>query len=75
MGENSPDSRAFRARVQLTEPLGDITVLDLAIRDNLLKMVLPEEAAAGLNVGQEIDVSVATNDGHVFRRDSGVRVA
>ncbi len=74
MGETAPERSSFRARVHLTEPLGDVTILDLAIRDSVLKMVLREEAAAGLNVGQEVDVSMAANDGHIFMRDTGVRV-
>lgn len=75
MGEDTPDGRPFRARIHLTEPLGDVTIVDLAIRESLLKMALREEVAADLEVGQEISVSMATNDGHVFMRDTGARVA
>lgn len=66
---------ALRARIHLTEPLGDVTILDLAIRDSLVKMVLPEEIAAGLTPGQEVDVALAASDGHLFMRETGVRVA
>lgn len=64
----------LRAKIRLTEPLGDVTVLDIAVRDETMKMVLPEEAAAQLNAGDEIDVSLGVTDGHVFMAETGVRV-
>ena len=66
---------ALKARINLTEPLGDVTILDLAIRDALVKMILPEEIAAEYSAGQEIDVSFAAGDGHLFMRETGTRVA
>lgn len=66
---------ALKARINLTEPLGDVTILDLAIRDALVKMVLPEEIAAEYSAGQEIDVSFAASDGHLFMRETGTRLA
>ena len=77
---NTPAGQAagavpLTARIHLTEPLGDVTILDLAIRDSLVKMVLPEEVAAGLTPGQDVDVALAATDGHLFMRETGVRVA
>ncbi len=74
LGAASADRIGFRARVHLTEPLGDVTILDLAVRDSPLKMVLREEVAANLSVGQDIDISLAAADGHVFMRETGVRI-
>ena len=65
---------ALSAQVHLTEPLGDVTILDLAIGDSLLKMVLREEIAAGYGPGDELAVSLDHTDGHVFMKETGVRV-
>lgn len=74
-GQMAAGQLALKARIHLTEPLGDVTILDLAIRDALVKMILPEEVAAELSAGQEIDVSFAAGDGHLFMRETGTRVA
>ncbi|MCB2011868.1 MAG: ABC transporter ATP-binding protein [Geminicoccaceae bacterium] len=63
------------ARIRLTEPLGDVTVLDLDVRGRSLKMVLREETAAGLAVGQHVPISIGVADYHLFNRDSGARLA
>ena len=42
----------FPATVHLTEPLGDVTVLDLEAGGAVLKMVLPEEQALRLPAGR-----------------------
>ena len=40
----------FKAAIHLTEPLGDITLLDLIAADQPIKMVLPEEQAVSYRV-------------------------
>jgi multiple sugar transport system ATP-binding protein len=65
---------AFRAAVHLTEPLGDITVLDLEMRGEIVRMVLPEERAVAIKPGQEIEVAIAARDLHLFDRGTGVRI-
>lgn len=72
-GADQPSAR-FAAKINLTEPLGDVTVLDVAARDVDLKMVLREEVAAQFSVGDEIDVAFAPADLHFFDRSSGRRV-
>jgi multiple sugar transport system ATP-binding protein len=65
---------AFRARVHLTEPLGDITVLDLESGQTVFKMVLPHERALRYSVGDELDVEITLAHTHVFSRETGVAI-
>jgi len=61
-------------KVRLTEPLGDVTILDIDVKGNLLKLVLPEEKAAVYQLGQEIALSFQLSDAHLFMTDTGTRV-
>jgi multiple sugar transport system ATP-binding protein len=61
----------FRARVHLTEPLGDMTVIDVEAGGTLLKMALPEEQALAYDVGDELALRLKLADTHLFYRDSG----
>jgi len=69
-----PQGPTFRGRVHLTEPLGDVTVIDLDAGDTLLKMVLPEDEAIAYSVGDECDVGFALADAHLFFRETGVHI-
>jgi len=74
----APDTQqglGLEAKIHLTEPLGDVTVLDLDIGGTMLKMVLREEVAAAMAVGQTIPVRLVAGQGHLFARETGVRVA
>jgi multiple sugar transport system ATP-binding protein len=64
----------FRATVHLTEPLGDVTVLDLTAAGTVVKMVLPEERAVGYRVGTEITVGLSVANTHVFDRQTGTAI-
>ena len=64
----------FAAKIHLTEPLGDVTVFDVAAQGVELKMVLREEVAARYSVGDEIDVAFNPRDLHFFDRASGRRL-
>jgi multiple sugar transport system ATP-binding protein len=64
----------FRARVHLTEPLGDVTVLDLGAGDTVFKMVLPEERALGYRTGDELAVALDLENTHVFSRETGTAI-
>ena len=64
----------FRATVHLTEPLGDITVLDLTAGDTPFKMVLPEDQALQYSAGDEVDVQIALDKTHVFARATGTAI-
>jgi multiple sugar transport system ATP-binding protein len=70
----APRTDRFRAAVRLTEPLGDITVIDLDLRGQGLKMVLPEERAQALEPGQEIEIAIRAEDLHLFDRETGRRI-
>lgn len=75
MGQFTQDGLQLEGRIHLTEPLGDVTILDLEVNGSSLRMVLREEIAAALKVGQTIPVALAANDGHVFMKETGVRIA
>lgn len=70
------DSRGPRidARVRLTEPLGDITVLDLTAGDDVFKMVLLEEQALGFAAGDRIELELSIERSHVFTQETGVAI-
>lgn len=74
-GPESPEGLDLVAKIHLTEPLGDVTVLDLDVAGTMLKMVLREEVAADMAVGQTIPVRLTAREGHLFAKETGVRVA
>lgn len=74
LGSEAADGTAFRASVHLTEPLGDITVLDLHMGGETVKMVLPEERAAAIRPGQDIEVTIAARNLHLFDQETGLRI-
>lgn len=75
LADDASDHMArFEAKIHLNEPLGDVTILDLAAQDVGLKMVLREEVAAQYAVGDAIKVAFNPANLHVFDRESGRRV-
>ncbi len=70
---NSADAgdAEFTAKVHLTEPLGDVVILDLEVGGTGLKMVLPEEQAVRYSVGDDVPVSLRVENTHVFARETG----
>ena len=72
--EGDPHRPRFAAKVNLTEPLGDVTVLDLDARGERLRMVLPEERALGYRKGDSLDVELAVQQSHLFTVDTGTAV-
>ncbi len=70
----TPRGPRFRATVHLTEPLGDITVLDLVARDTSFRMVLPEERALGYDVGDELEVELDLQQSHLFAAETGTAI-
>lgn len=64
----------MKGRIHLTEPLGDVTILDIDVNGNLLKIVLPEDKATAYSPGQDIGLSFQMSDAHLFNTDSGLRV-
>jgi len=64
----------FSARVHLTEPLGDVVILDLEAGGAALKMVLPEEQAVQYAVGDVVPVRLRVENTHVFARETGTAI-
>jgi len=65
----------FAARVALTEPLGDVTVLDLeAGGGTMLRMVLPEERAVEYREGDAVELELAVSESHLFAMDTGTAI-
>ena len=64
----------FAAKIHLTEPLGDMTIIDVDAQGTMLKMVLREEIAARYSVGQDIDIGFDPEDLHLFDRRTGMRI-
>jgi len=74
MANGKDNAMRFSAKIHLTEPLGDVTIFDVAAQNVELKMVLREEVAARYAVGDEIEVAFNPTDLHIFDRNSGRRV-
>lgn len=73
-GTTRPGAVKFPGTVHLTEPLGDVTILDIKTQDATLKMVLREEIAATYTVGQDIELGFDPADAHIFDRTTGARI-
>jgi len=65
------DGPRFPATVHLTEPLGDVTVIDVEAGGAVLKMALPEEEALAYTPGKELTIELALADAYLFHRESG----
>ncbi len=73
-GDQQGRSTKFPAKIHLTEPLGDVTVLDVTAGDKDMKMVLREEVAANYNVGDDIEIAFDPQDLHIFDPSTGARM-
>jgi ABC-type sugar transport system ATPase subunit len=71
----APRGPQFPVTVHLTEPLGDVTVIDVDAGGTVLKMALPEEEALSYNHGTAFAVELSLGDAHLFHRASGVALA
>jgi len=70
-----PAGLRFAAAVHLTEPLGDVTVIDLEAGGSILKMALPEEEALAFRPGSDLAIELSLAEAHLFYRETGVAVA
>ncbi|QDG78169.1 ABC transporter ATP-binding protein [Labrenzia sp. PHM005] len=61
----------FDCKVHLTEPIGDLVILDLIANGNRLKMVLPEEQAIGYPPGASLTCGFDLDTTHVFAKETG----
>jgi multiple sugar transport system ATP-binding protein len=65
----------FSARVFLTEPLGDVTVLNIVAGANQrLKMVLPQERAYGIASDASIDCTLQNDEICLFAQETGMAI-
>ncbi len=65
----------FPAQVFLTEPLGDVTILDIVAGGNhRLKMILPHERAHGIASDASIDCALRSNDLCLFAQGTGAAI-
>ena len=69
-----PRGPRLTGEVHLTEPLGDITVLDIQAGGDLFKMVLLEEQAVGYAAGDQIELELRADRSHLFARETGVAI-
>lgn len=65
---------SFTAQVHLTEPLGDVTVVDLDANGTALRMLLPENEAYALRTGDPLQIDMDLDSAHLFYEESGVRI-
>jgi multiple sugar transport system ATP-binding protein len=69
------EAGAIEARVQLLEPLGDITVVSVgAAGADHIRLVLPEAKAAGIKVGDAMPIAFDTSRIHLFRASDGTAI-
>jgi multiple sugar transport system ATP-binding protein len=65
----------FPVRVVLTEPLGDVTILNVVARgDTRLRMILPQERAEGIRVDDQFECTLGLQNLHLFARDTGTAI-
>ena len=74
LATNGETEASFDAEIAITEPQGDITILDLKAASEVLQMVVPEAEGALHGAGEDIRVRFNPRDGRLFLKDSGVLV-
>lgn len=67
----STNNDGFEAVVHLTEPLGDVTILDLRAGGETVRMVLPEAEASSIRSGDKLHFTFDPNRTHLFNAQSG----
>lgn len=67
-------SPRFSTKVHLTEPLGDVTVLDIDAGGTILKIALPEEEALAFPPGAELTVALRADAAHLFNKENGLAI-
>ena len=73
----SPAERAgegahrIATKVHLTEPLGDVTILDVEAGGAIMKMALPEEEALAFPTGAELEIAFKPDAVHLFDKQTG----
>jgi multiple sugar transport system ATP-binding protein len=66
---------SFPAQIFLTEPLGDVTILDIvAGASHRLKMILPQERAYGIAHDASINCALRSDDLCLFAQETGTAI-
>jgi ABC-type sugar transport system ATPase subunit len=68
------ESGAIKAAVHLVEPLGDVTVVSFDAGGEVLRSVVPEQAALGLNPGDAVPIAFDPAKIQVFRASDGLAI-
>ena len=61
----------INSKVQMLEPLGDVTVVSVDTGAETLRMVVPESAATSMKPGQAASIYLDHTKFHIFRASSG----
>ncbi len=72
--EDTEEGPKFTGKVHLTEPLGDVVILDLEAMGAQFKLVLPEEQAVRYSVGDELPLTFGLSNTHVFAKETGTAI-
>lgn len=64
----------FPANLRLSEPMGDVVLLDLEVGGAPLRMVLPEDQAIRYRPGDSLSVAFRTENTQVFARETGTAI-
>ncbi len=62
---------AIESKIHLLEPLGDVTIVSVEAKDQLLRMVLPEASASTMKPGDPASILIDPAKIHIFRAASG----
>lgn len=63
--------RALPATVHLIEPLGDVTIVSVEANGQTLRILLPEQQATGMNLGDSAPIVIDPAKIHVFEAGTG----
>jgi multiple sugar transport system ATP-binding protein len=66
---------SISSRVQLIEPLGDVTIISVEAHGETLRVVLPESKASAIKMGQAAAIHLDPEKFHIFRASSGEAMA
>jgi len=72
--EDTPSGPKFSATVELLEPLGDVTILDINAAGVGMQMVLPEAKAVDFKVGDSLEVEFDPTTSLLFAADTGTAI-
>lgn len=72
--DGAPTGPNFSATVELLEPLGDVTILDINAAGVEMQMVLPEAKAVNFKVGDSLEIEFDPTSSLLFAADTGTAI-